>query len=455
MSGLARTQDGFYRRLAYSEGNPNQFGADVSRESGNDTGREAGRLSLLWTPSKTVDVLFSADMVNERQEPTEYQAVALSTPANIELYQRVVGTPRRAAALRELRARPSRGRTFATWPGYNNSDIWGTSMTLTWKGRPVAVKSITAYRDLFVQTKGDADATPLDIVAPGGVDIWQHQISQEVQLSGIGLQRPPHLGRRLLVLRRNRARHSAVAHAGRPLRRPGGGAVPVDRSRRQSERVCPAANCLGGGITNANDRAIARLSRTGERLMENDSYAVFVHGTFALTPRWSVTLGGRQSHESKAFTYSEIYPLLPLPYDDPSPSIANDNPSFPLTTLTDEWNTFTPKIGVEFKPSTDMLLYVQGSTGFKAGGFNGRPSPLTGLAPFARSGCERSRPASRATGSSTGCAPTRRCSSATTRDIQISRLSQIVAGVRVEENAGDGRTNGLRARSRRPRPSTG
>ena len=30
-----------------------------------------------------------------------------------------------------------------------------------------------------------------------------------------------------------------------------------------------------------------------------------------------------------------------------------------------------------------MLLYVEGSTGFKAGGFNGRPSPTTGLAPFA------------------------------------------------------------------------
>ena len=134
------------------------------------------------------------------------------------------------------------------------------------------------------------------------------------------------------------------------------------RSRPAAIRTpsVPAANCLGGGVANANDRAIARLSRTGERLMENDSYALFVHGTFALTPRWSFTLGGRQSHESKAFTYSEIYPLLPLPYDDPSPSIANDNPSFPQTTLTDEWNTFTPKVGVEFKPTTDVLALCAG-----------------------------------------------------------------------------------------------
>jgi iron complex outermembrane receptor protein len=207
--------------------------------------------------------------------------------------------------------------------------------------------------------------------------------------------------------------------------------------------VCPATTCLGGGVNNANDRAIARLSRTGSRLMENDSYAVFVHGSFAFTPRWSVTLGGRQSHEHKAFTYSEIYPLLPLPYDDPSPSIANDNPSFPRTTLTDEWNTFTPKIGVEFKPSSDILWYVQGSTGFKAGGFNGRPSPLTGLAPF-----KPERLKTIETGFKSDWFEHRLRANAAVffsqyEDIQISRLSQIVAGVRVEENAGDGRTNGF------------
>ena len=146
--------------------------------------------------------------------------------------------------------------------------------------------------------------------------------------------------------------------------------------------ACPAANCLGGGLSNANDRAIARLSRTGSRLMNNDSVAVFVHGTYTFTPAWSLTVGMRQSWEQKEFTYNEIYPLLPVPFTDPGPNRANDNPSFPLTTLSDEWDVFTPKLGVEFKPKRDVLVYVQGSTGFKAGGFNGRPSPLTGLAPF-------------------------------------------------------------------------
>ncbi len=206
---------------------------------------------------------------------------------------------------------------------------------------------------------------------------------------------------------------------------------------------CPAANCLGGGLSNANDRAIARLSRTGSRLMNNDSVAVFVHGTYTFSPEWSFTVGMRQSWEEKEFTYNEIYPLLPVPFTDPGTNRANDNPSFPLTTLSDEWDVFTPKLGVEFKPQRDVLVYVQGSTGFKAGGFNGRPSPLTGLAPF---GSEEIRTIE--TGFKSEWLERRvRLNGAyffnSYRDIQISRLSPLVPGVRVEENAGDGRSNGF------------
>jgi iron complex outermembrane receptor protein len=442
IAGLTRTQDGFYSRLAYSEGNPNQFGADVSRENGNDTGRQAGRLALLFTPSPTFEVQLSADLVNERQEPTEYQAVALTTPPNIELYQRVVGTPRGLQPYASF-VPTEPWTTYSTWSGYNNSDIWGSSMTLTWNGGPLSVKTITAYRDLFVQTKGDADATPHDVVAPGGVDINQHQFSQEVQLSGSsfnnrfawvgGLWYFDETARDIQRSRMLAGLYDALAAAPFQSIAPGG----------NPNAACPAANCLGGGLANANDRAIARLSRTGQRLMENDSFAVFAHGTFAITPRWSVTFGGRQSHEAKAFTYSEIYPLLPVPYDDPGPNIANDNPSFPQTTLTDEWNTFTPKVGVEFKPSADMLLYVQGSTGFKAGGFNGRPSPLTGLAPFEPERLQTIEGGIKSDWFSQRLRANASVFFSKYKDIQISRLSQLVAGVRVEENAGDGRMNGF------------
>jgi iron complex outermembrane recepter protein len=442
VSALSRSQDGFYRRLAYSEGDPNQFGADINRRNGNSTGRQAGRVSLLFTPTRTVDVGLAVDATRERQEPTEYQAVALSRPASIELYQRLLGPPRGLGPYTSyVPGEP--WTTYATWPGYNNSDIWGTSLTLDWNARPVALKSVTAYRDLFVQTKGDGDATPYDIVASGGVDINQHQFSQEIQVSGLAFgdrlnwiggfwyfdetardtQRSRQLAGLYDVLAA--APFQSIPPAGNPT------------------APCPAANCLGGGVINPNDRAIGRLSRTGSRLMENHSVALFLHGTYAITPQWSATVGARQSRERKEFTYSEIYPLLPLPFTDPGPNRAADNPSFPLTMLSDEWDVFTPKLGVEYQPTADLLVYVQGSTGFKAGGFNGRPSPLTGLAPF---GSERLRTIE--TGIKSQWFERRlRLNGAfffsDYKDIQISRLSPLVPGVRVEENAGDGRTNGF------------
>lgn len=442
VAALSRSQDGFFRRLAYSEGNPNQFGADISREDGNSTGRQAGRLSLLFTPSKAVDVFLSVDATKERQEATEYQAVALSRPGTIELYERLLGPPRGLQPyVSYVPAEP--WTTFATWPGYNNSDIWGTSLNLHWNRSPVAFRSVTAYRDLFVQTKGDGDATPYDIVATGGVDINQHQFSQEVQLSGVGFaDRLNWVGgfwyfdetaRDVQRSRQLAGLYDVLAAAPFQSIPPGG----------NPNASCPAANCLGGGVSNPNDRGIARLSRTGSRLMENDSVALFVHGTFAITPQWSATVGVRQSWEKKEFTYSEIYPLLPLPFRDPGPNRANDNPSFPMTTLSDEWDVFTPKLGVEYKPTNDLLAYVQGSTGFKAGGFNGRPSPLTGLAPF---DSERIRTIEAGI-KSEWLERRLRVNGAfffnSYRDIQISRLSPIVPGVRVEENAGDGRSYGF------------
>ncbi len=441
VSALSRNQDGYYRRIAYSEGPANQFGADIRRENGNSTGREAGRVALQFTPTPAMDVLFAADVTRERQESAEYQAVALTTPANVELYQRLIGIPGGFQPYASyIPTQP--WESYATWAGYNNSDIWGSSVTATWKGNPVAIKSVTAYRKLFVQTKGDGDATPYNLVSTGGVDIDQHQFSEEVQLSGLalgdrlnwvgGLWYFQETARDIQRSRQFAGLYDVLAAAPFQSIAPGG----------NPRATCPAANCLGGGLLNANDRGIARLSRTGQRLMDNTSYAGFLHGTFAFSPRVSATVGIRQSRENKEFTYSEIYPLLPLPYRDPSGNLANGNPSFPETTLADHWNVFTPKLGLEVKPSSDVLLYVQGSTGFKAGGFNGRPSPLTGLAPFKP---ERLRTVEGGVKTDWWNRRLRINGDvffSNYDDIQISRLSQVVPGVRVEENAGDGRTRG-------------
>jgi iron complex outermembrane receptor protein len=436
VSAMSRTQDGYYRRLAYSEGPANQFGSDASREAGNNTDRQSGRVGVLWTPTDNVDVFFSADVTKERQDAVEYQLIAVpgaSLSGNIRAYNQFYATPNGLPTYGSQWITTEPWTTYSTWPGYNNSDVWGSSLSIDWRVGGIEVKSITGYRELEVQTKGDADGTPAEIVSSGGIDILQFQFSQEVQLSGKAF--------------------------GDSLNWIGGlwyfdeSAMDTQRSRQQAglyEAVVAAPadslvltpgvpgctpSCTFGGPANANN---ARLdnSRTGSRRMLNSSYAAFAHVSYAFTDQWSMSLGARISHEEKEFNYYEVRPLRPgvVSFDT-----YQNNPNVPV----DEWDVFTPKLGVEYRPTDDLMFYAQYSTGFKAGGYNGRPSSATALQSFD----EEELVAYEAGMKSEWFENTMRLNLSAFlndyTDIQITRLRADLAGVRLEENAGDGKIKGI------------
>jgi len=169
-------------------------------------------------------------------------------------------------------------------------------------------------------------------------------------------------------------------------------------------------------------------------LMQNKSYAVFLHGTFAFTDRFSMTAGARFSREEKEFDYYEVRPLRNIVSFD----------TYNLTPIpTDKWDIFTPKLGFEFKPTDDVMLYIQGSTGFKAGGYNGRPSNVTALQSFDEEELETIEAGMK----SEWFGNTLRANAAVFyteyTDIQITRLSVELGGVRLEENAGSGKSKGF------------
>ena len=438
VSAMSRTQDGYYKRLAYEDGPATQFGSDISREAGNNTDRQSGRLSLMWTPSESVEVILSGDVTKERQDAVEYQMIATpgfggaGTSANIAGYNEFYATPRGLPTYGPQWITTEPWTTYSTWPGYNNSDVWGTSLAITWDAGPVEFKSITAYRDLFVQSKGDADGTPAEIVSSGGIDISQHQFSQELQLSGVafddafnwiaGLWYFDEKARDTQRSRQQAGLFEALEAA--PLNSLFPTILP---------RGC-AAPCAVGGAGNPNNRRYEN-SRTGSRLMQNSSYAVFAHGTYAFTDRWSATAGVRLSHEEKEFDYFELLPLSGRVNFD---TYAN-NPAVP----TDEWDIFTPKVGLEYKPADDVLLYLQGSTGFKAGGYNGRPAIAAALQSF-----DEEELTSYEAGIKSQWLDDRlRLNGAVFfseyTGIQVTRLPPDQPGVRLEENAGDGETLGF------------
>ncbi|MDB5661722.1 MAG: TonB-dependent receptor, partial [Sphingomonas bacterium] len=86
-----------------------------------------------------------------------------------------------------------------------------------------------------------------------------------------------------------------------------------------------------------------------------ESYAAFANTTLHLTDRFGLKLGGRFTHESRAVDNSS---LVILANNARVSRALADKKSF---------SDFTPEVGLEFKPSEDILFYYTYSEGFKTG----------------------------------------------------------------------------------------
>ncbi len=92
------------------------------------------------------------------------------------------------------------------------------------------------------------------------------------------------------------------------------------------------------------------------------SYAAFAQGTFAITDALKVTAGLRYSRDRKRLD-GDIQNRLPF---GPGPAIALTN-----VRLSPSFESWTPRFGIDYKPTDNVLVYLSASRGFKAGGFNG------------------------------------------------------------------------------------
>mgnify|MGYP003471383068 FL=1 len=355
-SGMALGQDGYYERLLP--------GANDNRSTdGNSVNVKSGRVSLRWAATDNLDVVLAADSTLQRETATDYQAVGIFDSANISLYNRLVKRPDgRTYDASWIAKKP--WTTYSTSPSYSNTDVWGSSGTITWDLGPLQLKSISAYRALRVATKTDADGTPIDIVASDGIRVEQNQISQELQAAGhawddrinwlLGLwyfqehAKDEQSSRQLVGLF-----ETLEAAPLRSIDPPGGaGMCPADGTGPMQ--------CLGGMGNPSNVRF--DQTRQGRRELKGRSYAAFGQASVRVLEPLSFTAGARISREEKEFTYNETRPLQ------------NDKVSFNNVKAAPDWNVFTPKLGVEYQLAQDFLLYASYALGFKAGGVNGRPA---------------------------------------------------------------------------------
>lgn len=88
----------------------------------------------------------------------------------------------------------------------------------------------------------------------------------------------------------------------------------------------------------------------------NKSYAGFFDVDYNFSEQFKLTLGGRYTYDRKTQGVRDLgFNFL----DDP---------------VKDNWNKFTPKVALSFKPNDDILAYGLWSRGYRTGGFTGRPA---------------------------------------------------------------------------------
>ncbi len=94
------------------------------------------------------------------------------------------------------------------------------------------------------------------------------------------------------------------------------------------------------------------------------SYAFFGDFNWAFADKWRLSFGGRWSHDNKKLTNSFAQTGL----------IGSGDANF---------TKFTPKVGIDYRPNNDVMLYASWSRGYRSGGFSPRAATaLTASTPF-------------------------------------------------------------------------
>ena len=260
------------------------------------------------------------------------------------------------AALNDVQDPDNFYQIFASNSPEARNEVYGFSATASLDLGMAELKSISAYRNLDGFSTADPDGTRFKLYDQD-VTTQQEQFSQELQLAGEAL------GGRLEYLL---------------------GAYYFHEDAQQVLDLCfapissPAAEPF---------QACNFWSQGNDQV--TNSYAVFGQGRFEVFPTVSVTLGGRYTWDNKEIISNQFFDFRPQGVGPGAvfgfglpPELLGQRIVLPIVTDLPgevEFEKFTPKVGIEWEPSANVLLYASYSEGFRAGGFNGRliaPQPF-------------------------------------------------------------------------------
>ena len=217
-------------------------------------------------------------------------------------------------------------------PSYLDYDTGGLAATLEWTiSDSMQLTAITGYRAFEDRFRFNTDGTEIDVTETH-FERQTDQISEELRLASVGLERVEWL------LGYYFYKESKEEALGLPNRKfASGGRPPFTRN---------SFNLFGENDTKA--------------------HAAFGQFSYFATDRLKLILGGRYSYEKKDDLGSNTFALNFDGLRNPANLINRTQRRL----RTDSWKAFTPKFGLDYRHSDDLLLYLSVSKGFKSGGTN-------------------------------------------------------------------------------------
>jgi len=221
-------------------------------------------------------------------------------------------------------------------PVYNKVETSGVSLTVDWNlNDRFSFKSVTASREGDTYGGIDFDNTVLKSFDVAGL-YDDSQFTQELQLTYVG---------------------EGLTAVGGLYYFTGDacGAFGVQLEVLGNLSGLPGLTAESGGCTNT------------------ESYSAYGQASFDLADKWSMTLGGRYTQDTKdadVYKYTFFQTVYPEDFENGEvfPPINPDNKFSGKET----WSHFSPRVGVEYQASDDMMLYASYANGFKSGGYNMR-----------------------------------------------------------------------------------
>jgi iron complex outermembrane receptor protein len=399
-------QDGYQRRIPYPSPTPyvsdpvgalHSSGTEAFDTQGG-TNQQTVRAKVVWKASDSVSATFAGDWTHTNQPSTAstvletvtqfsqggtfgpfFNSCLLGLPPATALIcgpRGVVGTSLWQANLSPSTTRLLYGSavtntgnidtTYANGQNFDKLDSYGTAITVDWDmSNAFKFRSITSSRRLHWASGLDADGSPINFFELSFAE-GQHQVSQELQLIGDLFESKLKLVAGLYYFDEGGYIHDFVTF--------GGGLLQVD----------------------------------GPNELETRSYAAYLHADYKVTDKIGLTLGGRFSEDRKTFTggqqdlngfvykVSTCYPynasasLIGAPANLTCQQVLGyPNPNNPLQVYPygenhQNFNEFTPTVGLQYHFNDDVMAYLSYAKGFKTGGWTTRlevPLPPGSAAP--------------------------------------------------------------------------